>query len=392
MKTHHLLFLLFLPLLSHGQRKPEHDFSIKLQAENRFFFQPGLYDGQERNFLSIAVQPEYSFSWAEGKMLLKTTLFGRLDQYDTRRTHADIRELYVQTVRSNHEVSIGVKKVFWGVAESAHLVNVINQNDYVESIDGDEKLGQPMVHYSTWNNLGRFDFFYMPYFRKLTFPGEHGRLRTPFVIDDTMIAFESSHEEFRPDVAFRWSKYIGLFDIGVSHFYGTSRQPMISSWESFDPVYTVANQTGVDVQATTGPVLWKFEGVLNSNDVRNFGALVAGFEYTFGNVNKKGLDVGVLSEYLYDGRGTLAFSSLQHDLFVGCRLAFNNIQDTQLLAGGIVDLEYGTTLINLEASQRIGESWKVEIEGRFFTNVSDKEFLYVMREDSFLRLAINKYF
>lgn len=385
-------FFLLLSQLSYSQEKNYSDFSLKLSAEDRFFFKEGLYEGQKRNYLSVSAQPEYTVQWDDEKFLFKVTLFGRWDQHDQRRTHADIRELYWQMVKSNHELSIGLKKIFWGVTESAHLVNIINQTDVVESFDGEEKLGQPMIHYSYQSNVGTFDLFYMQYFRKPKFPGKNGRLRTPFLITDDLIQFESDLEEYRPEVAFRWSHYIGKFDFGISHFYGTSRQPLIKDLEDFQPIFAVINQTGVDVQATTGPVLWKAEAIFNRNDILNFTALAAGFEYTFGNVNGKGLDIGMLGEYLYDSRDNLSLNSLQNDIFAGTRFAFNNTQDTQLLAGVIVDLQRNTQLASIEANQRLGESWKVELEGRFFINASKKEFIYFMRDDSFMRLVINKYF
>jgi hypothetical protein len=397
MKTQQIIFFTLLFTLAcykgngQDQDKSTGEFTMKLGVEDRFFLNNGLYEGQKRNYLSIAAEPEYSFKWNEKKSLAKATLFGRYDQYDTRRTHFDIRELYWQRVQNNHEISIGIKKIFWGVTESAHIVNVINQPDIVESFDGEEKLGQPMIHYSYQSKKGTFDFFYMPYFRKPTFPGKHGRLRTPFLIDKSMIAFESSMEEYRPDVAVRWSHYIGKFDFGLSHFYGTSRQPLIESLENFRPVFAIVNQTGLDLQATTGPILWKLESIYNANHVTNYTALAAGFEYTFGNVNRKGLDIGLLGEYLYDSRDALALTSLQNDVFGGTRFAFNNTQDSQILAGAIFDLERKTWLYSVEASQRIKESWKIELEGRFFGNVSEREFIYFIRKDSFLKLAVNKY-
>jgi hypothetical protein len=384
--------VLGLVVYSRGQEGVTGDFTLKLNAENRFFIHEGLYEGQQQNYLSVAAQPEYTIRWHDDKFLFKASLFGRIDQHDSRRTHADIRELYWQMALGNHEFSIGIEKIFWGVAEAEHLVNVINQIDVVESFDGEEKLGQPMMHYSYLSPWGTFSFFFMPYFRKPVYPGKEGRLRTPFVIDDDMIAFESGREEYRPDVAFRWSHYVGKFDFGVSHFYGTSRQPLVNDLDDFRPVFAIVNQTGLDIQATTGPVLWKLESIYNNNNTIDYTALDVGFEYTLGNVNGNGLDIGLLGEYLYDSRDELALSSMQNDLFVGTRLAFNNAQGTQLLAGAIIDLDHSTQLFSVEASQRIGESWKVELEGRFFGHVSDREFVYFMRSDSFIKISLSKYF
>ncbi|MCZ6899931.1 MAG: hypothetical protein O7F74_06805 [Bacteroidetes bacterium] len=133
-----------------GQTKEEvyREFTLELEANERFFFKEGLYPGQKRNYLSLAVHPEYSLEWKDGKHSLNFTGFLRLDQYDKKRNHWDIRELYWQSVFKNTEFSIGAKKVFWGKTESAHLVDIINQTDVVESFDGEQKLGEVMVHLS----------------------------------------------------------------------------------------------------------------------------------------------------------------------------------------------------------------------------------------------------
>ncbi len=75
----------------------------------------------------------------------------------------------------------------------------------------------------TTNNCGNFDFFYLPYHRKRTLPGGEGRLRFPVVIYSDDVGYESDAEEWHQDFAFRWSHYFGIFDIGLSHFYGTGR-------------------------------------------------------------------------------------------------------------------------------------------------------------------------
>jgi hypothetical protein len=375
-----------------AQKRVYHGFSANVELENRMFFQKGLYEGQKQNYLSVSVKPEYFVDWKDGKYLFKVALFGRYDQHDKNRTHADVRELYFQMVHGSHALSIGAKEIFWGVTESAHIVNIINQTDIVESFDGEAKLGQPMIHYSLTKPAGTFDFFVLPFFRIPTFPGANGRLRTPFLITGNDIAFESDMKEFRPDIAFRWSHFVGKFDIGISHFYGTSRQPLIRDIEAFNPIFAIVNQTGIDLQATTGPMLWKLEAIYNNNSVKNYTALATGFEYTFGNINGKGLDIGALGEYLYDSRDELSLNSLQNDVFVGTRLGFNDMNDSQLLAGAIFDLSNGSQLISIEGSRRFHESLTVKLEARFFNTIAADEFVYFMRNDSFIKIAINKYF
>ncbi|MEM7110076.1 MAG: hypothetical protein AAF519_17745, partial [Bacteroidota bacterium] len=153
-----------------AQDKITPDFQLELQIENRHFLREGLYPGQESNFFSLSVRPEIEWEWDNGDKGIKVSLFGRWDQHDDRRTHFDIRELYYQQVNGNLEFSVGLKKIFWGVTESVHLVDIINQTDQVESFDGEQKLGQPMAHVSYLSSFGTFDFFYLPYARKRQFP------------------------------------------------------------------------------------------------------------------------------------------------------------------------------------------------------------------------------
>ena len=60
----------------------------------------------------------------------------------------DIRELNYLLFGETWEVRLGVDKVFWGTTEFVHLVDIVNQTDLVEDVDGEDKLGQPTVNLS----------------------------------------------------------------------------------------------------------------------------------------------------------------------------------------------------------------------------------------------------
>ncbi|MEO1262961.1 MAG: hypothetical protein AAFZ15_29400 [Bacteroidota bacterium] len=388
------LFALVAITTTAQESKTYTEFDIEIKADYRYFFKDGLYDGQHRQYPSLAIEPNYFLEWADGNQSLNFTGFARFDR-DDNRTHFDIRELYWQGVKNDWELSLGAKKIFWGVTESAHLVDIVNQTDFVESFDGEQKLGQPMAHLSYASDIGIFDFFAMPYFRKRAFPGQEGRLRTPFLIGKDEIGFEADAEEWHPDFAFRWSNSMGIFDAGVSYFYGTGREPVFElnpESSAFDIYYPLNNQIGIDLQAITGAWLWKWESIYRTNDFQNMFAFAGGFEYTFSNIKSSGLDIGLIGEYLFDNRDELALNGLDNDLFVGSRLAFNDVQSTEFLIGGIFDMDKSSKLFSVEASRRFGNSWKLEIETRLFSNISEKEFLYFMRDDSFMQVRLAKFF
>ena len=372
-----------------------HDFEIELEAEYRLFPKEGQFSNQKDNFPSFSILPEYSIEWNKGNESINAAGFFRLD-VDDARTHWDIRELYYQKAKGKWELNLGLKKIFWGVTESNHLVDIINQTDAVESFDGEEKLGQLMAQF-TWitDKIGTFNFFYLPYHRKRTFAGEEGRFRFPIVIDKYDLGYESGAKEWRQDVAFRWNHYFGAFDIGLSHFYGNGREPLFTFDTSgnINAFYPVINQTGLELQVTHNAFLWKWESIYRSSKAQDFFALTAGLEYTFSNIDGNGLDIGVLTEYLYDERDELALNALQNDVFFGSRIAFNDVQDTSILIGGMSDLKSSSKIFSIEASRRIGSSWTAEIEARIFSEIDSQEFILLnFKEDSFFRLSISKYF
>ena len=377
------------------KEKPIHDLELELEAEYRYFMDNAQFPGQEDHYPSIAIRPEYTLEWNKGYESINFTGFLRLDR-DDKRTHWDIRELYYQKAKNNWELSLGLKKVYWGVAESNHLVDIINQTDAVETFDGEEKLGQPMAQFSyITKNFGTFDFFYLPYHRKRTFAGEEGRLRFGTVIDKDDLGYESGAKEWRQDLAIRWKHYFGIFDLGLSHFYGTGREPLFvfDALGNINAFYPVIHQTGLDLQITHDAFLWKFESIYRNADAQDFIALVAGLEYTFSNIDGNGLDIGLLGEYLYDERDELALTALQNDVFFGSRIAFNDVQDTSILIGGISDLESSSKIFSVEASRRFGSNWRMELEARIFSAVEPNELILSnFSEDSFLRFTISRFF
>lgn len=371
--------------------KVNSEVSGNIRGDFRYFPKEGVYPEQEDTYFSSVFNPEVYSEWDNGNQYIQFKGFGRINQYDTKQTHADIRELYYQRVFKKWELSVGVKKIYWGFTESNHLVNVINQDDLLEGNDIENKLGQPMLHFSTEKKWGVLDFMVMTYFRQLQFPGVKGRARPPFEIGAAL--YESSADQYNPDLALRWSHSIGVFDVGVSHFYGTNRTPIVISTDglSFLPFYELIHQTGVEIQATTGAMLWKFEGIQRISDRKTISAFTAGGEYTFSNVFKT--DLGVLVEYNYDDRGLEeSFNSLTDDFFVGMRIAFNDKQSSDLLGGVNIDRVRSTRSFFVEASRRLGDSWKASIEMLGFSNADPSEFIYFIEQDGYLQASLAHYF
>ena len=248
---------------------------------------------------------------------------------------------------------------------------------------------------------GTIDVFALPYFRPRTFPGSRGRLRFDPVINDDDPIYDDADEEWNTDFAIRYSHYFGSFDVGVSGFTGTSREPrFVFSPNGIDPngelipFYDQINQVGVDVQYTNEAWLWKFEGIVREGQGDTFAATVAGFEYTFFGVTQGGADLGVLVEHLYDGREDFIAppTASNNDLFYGARYALNDFQDTSILIGAITDLENGSSSGLVEAERRFGQNWTAEFEARIFYNVDNQDLLSAFEDDSVITLRLTRFF
>ena len=236
----------------------------------------------------------------------------------------------------------------------------------------------------------------MPWFRKRTFPGEDGRLRTPLPVDGDRSIYESGAGQHHTDLALRWSHYFGDVDIGVYAFRGTGREPKLAlspDGQSLQPFYHQISQLGIEAQYTRDAWLWKVEAIARDGLDDNFFAAVAGFEYTFYGVRDGSSDVGLLVEYLYDGRApSEPANGFDDDVFIGARLALNDTQDTSVLAGVVLDRNESEWFFNLEAEQRIGDNLFAEARVRLFNGDRSLNQLYILDRDDHVQLSLSRYF
>ena len=361
--------------------------SVGVEFRN-FPDEPQFVDQFDGTQSSAILTPELRWRSDDRSHQFKITPFVRLDGRDDERTHFDLREAYYRHVGSQWELLLGLNQVFWGVTESRHLVDVINQKDAVEDIDEEDKLGQPMINLAFQRDWGRLDLYALLGFRERTFPGSDGRLRPPFPVDENASRFESGAGNDRLDLAVRWSHFLGDWDVGVHLFHGTGREPRLltdPARQRFIPFYEVTNQAGLDLQYTKEAWLWKLEALVRDGQGSTFGAGVAGFEYTFYQVGKSAADIGLLAEYLYDGRDDDAPPTIfDNDIFIGTRLAFNDVQDSAILLGAVIDNSDQSVAAFFEAGRRFGQHITLELEGRFFLDVDLSGDLGFLENDSFV--------
>ncbi len=392
-----LVVFLTVPALSQAG---DWDIAGQASLELRYFPYTKAYASQKNITASPSgtLMPEIVYEWGGGNDRLTLTPFARFDADDKHRTHADIREANWLHVGSNWDVVVGIGKVFWGVTESAHLVDIVNQTDALEDISGEEKLGQPMLNFTIEEEWGVLNLIGLPGFRPRAFSSDNARLHGPLATT-TDATYESGKGKRHIDWALRWSHVFGDVDVAISHFQGTSRDPLMqiqNRWGApvIVPHYNQIGQTGLELQYTSENTLWKAETITRSGHGKRFYATAAGFEHSFYDVAGSGGDIGLLMEYLSDNRDP-AFapaSGADNDLFVGARFVLNDTQDTTALMGGAYDLQQKTVFLNFEAERRITDHLKAQINGRFFLNVPDTDPLALVRNDDYIEAKLNWFF
>lgn len=361
-----------------------------IALDSRAFLNKAVHEGQKQGTgVSVIFEPELVMGETEK---IKAVPFVQWDSVDSKRTHQDVRELYYLLERDKFEILAGYSRVFWGVTESRHLVNIINQIDTVVDVDEEDYLGQPMFMFARFTDLGTFRAFVMPYFRTRDYAGRSGRLRGPLLVADRA-NFQSPAGRRHVDLALRYTKVNGDWDIGLAYFRGTSREPnLIQEGNELVPYYQQIHQYSTDIQVTKNAFLGKYEGIYRTDSVRNFYAHVTGLEYTLYNIGE-GSDFGFVLEHLLDNRSPGAPTTLfENHLFTGGRVTFNDVADSAILAGGIWSLNYGSWSFQVEAERRLFKSLKLEFSARWSTNVGVNDPLYSFRNDAHLKLQLSQYF
>ena len=372
----------------------EVDFGGSLAAELRFFPEDPLLPEQLETFqLSLVVEPSFSLQSKGGSHDFAFVPFFRLDGQDSERTHLDLREARWRGVFGDWDLVAGLDRVFWGVTESRHLIDIVNQTDLLEDVDEEDKLGQPMLSAEWQQSWGRLTGMALVGFRERSYPGPNGRLRFPIPVADDATFPDGKRGV---DLAFRYSHFLGDFDLGLSVFNGISREPSFRLDDSetrLVPVYSEITQAGLDLQYTRNAWLWKLESLVRGGDGDTFGAAVVGFEYSRYQILGSAADLGLLVEYLYDGRDeTAPPTPFARGLFVGTRLARNDVSNSTLLVGAIIDLDNGSIAARVEAERRLTANLKLEVESRIFTNTDHESLLHFFRRDSFVVARLGLFF
>ena len=117
--------------------------------------------------------------------------------------------------------------------------------------------------------------------------------------------------------------------------------------------------------------------------------MVAGVEYTINSVFGSEADLGLLAEWNYDGRRENATNVFDNDIFLGARLAFNDVQSTDLVVSMLADADHSTRSMVFEFNRRLSDRWSLHLEAVAILAVDKADHThYQTRRDSFIELQV----
>jgi hypothetical protein len=364
-----------------------------IAMETRVFAQSPLTRGQVRNGAGLVAQPEFSYQTADRRHQFKAALFAR-SSAEPGYGRVDIRELNWQYRGEGWSLLAGMNRVFWGVTESRHVIDVINQSDMRESFVGDVKLGQLMVAATLQRSWGQFEVYLLPQFRMRDFPlsADRPRLELPIAAGETV-------RNAPVDWAARYSASHGGVDFHTYYFRGVSREPDLvpvfnayGQPEALKPVYRPMGQIGADIQVAHGAWLFKGELMHRMKQNLNYQAGVGGFEYGIGRVFGSVSDLALLSEFQFDNRPASEWPApATRGIYTGFRLGVNDKASTEIKAGTVYDVKAHSWLVRAEFSRRLSNQWGVALGYYGFSNVQASPALRDFQRDTHLTISLRRY-
>lgn len=372
------------------------DVSGKIESRFRYFEEKPLYaaQGDSRNY------NEYSFEnrleskgGGYGDFLFEYSINSYSDD-EEEQSQLELMEAYWSKTSGDYGVGVGVNRVFWGVVESNHLVDIVNQTAFQKDFDGMEKIGENMLNASMYTGIGTLDVYLLPGFRERQYPTDEERLVLPGIdLDDQRFGPGASDDYV--DQVVRLSGYKDAWDYGLYYFKGISREPILvldTQLGASVYYYDLIKQLGTDVQYTGDFHTFKLEAIYRQTPRDEFGAYVFGYEYTFYQVLGDNGDVSLLTEYSRDQRNPAIDISpptiYDDDVFLAVRLRFNNVAGSYVLIGMLKDRERDSEVYNLNYGTRLTNHFSIKLKAKIFRNIEQSDVLSVYQNDSYYNISM----
>lgn len=392
-------FLLCLSLMF-ASIPADAQFRGTVEAQFDYFSESPLFDGQSNDRLQPSLKTELNFyEDITDEAAIGLSVFGKYHPHAEQELSGDVREAWIGFYNNQSEWHAGILTEHWGVLEAENIVDIINPRDAVEDFQGDVKLGIPGVSFAYLADAGRISLWLLPYAREPRLAEGADRFRTvQFPLKDGR--FENGRDHIA--LAARGSTGWDNFELSLSHFYGHSRYPRFTPETNaagqpvaLIPFYDVINQTGVEGLWDLGSSLWKLETFFQQHPEDNFFGIGIGVEREIPKLWKSNASLTLYAEAYYDDRAespSVPMTPFQKDVFLGTRIALNDIKSTELQVRVTYDLEYDSALLDIRAGRRLGKNWGIEARFDSFLNAGEDPALSSFRNDDRIQFRLIRSF
>ncbi len=396
LKTFGKVNLLFLILVTHSAIGAA--FKSEFSYEPYFFLEENTSSSNEaKNQFINTIKGKFDYNQNYHDFDFNVEFFYRYDsskQFD----HGDLSEFNTLYTADNFDFLIGSTIEFWGVVESRNIVDIVNQIDFLEDVNGKQKLGQPLTRLNYYLENGTLSSYLFFGFRDREFTSQTERFGAQPEIRGSSAQYEAGNYGVTGS-AIRLQQNLSLGDFSFHLYSGLDRNPSLVPVIDFDntvfisPIYEKIEQAGIEAYMPIGNVALKYEGVFRSRNNEDHSAHVMGFEQSIFNVFKKPLDMTYFVEYLYDDRSQSApLTIYQNDLFLGLRLSYTQNTPLTIKFGLLKDMEFDESFVSTDIEKNITDNSTFIINGRFFIDVNNASPLTIVENDSYIKFAYKRFF
>ena len=326
----------------------------------------------------------------------RAKVFSRTDIRDLNRDVLYVSEAYLKWQGDTQSVSVGAHKFNWSSNEAFHPLDSVNSRNFDGNFENAEKIGEPSLVYKFESDNYFIDLVYLPSLTIPILPSSSNRLSfsssnlsTPFWADDSGSLNTSDWVAHGYSQYFvKWTgDYLGS-DITVTYLEHLSRENVIIALNPFSltahAIFVPVKELGLGVQKVFSEWIVKLEllnrDFLESNEIA-LGSLVVKQDIAdhsvvaIGITHSGGGESTFILEYQkvlgVDTEVSQSLNAFQNDILLAWRLAFNNINGSEIFASFIYDLEKEEeSLFNFSFTSRLTDVWKYTTGVRVYSSMS----------------------
>ncbi|QEW22487.1 hypothetical protein LA6_004712 [Marinibacterium anthonyi] len=386
----------------------------------RYYPEDGLLPGETEQGFAPIINGEFN---TRTELDFGTVVFEVSGLYNTEtgEGYADIPRGYFQYFGEGWDVLVGSNIEYWGVSESTHVVDSINQRYVIDQTVDYISLGQPMVNL----NLGvgfnsTLSLYGLLYFRDRAQPNAATRFRSPFLMSNADAVYEEGNGrnlDFAARFRTSFSALGGGMDLAVSFFDGTNRAPStlpnvcVLPGGAFDrancadlvyadlegvkaiPYYAKLRRYGLESVYSRGDLQLTFEAAVSQSLDETYYSTITGAQYSFGGIGPTGDTIVAVMEYLHDNRSIIQpLTIYDDDVFFGFAYSGNDVNGTAVRGGMYYDVNTDAKIYTASWSRRIGDALRLEVAGFSVNSGGTGDPIAFAQDDDFLQVSLAYFF